>query len=374
MAPIYEISDHRGNKKGAAAAFNFLNKFRPTFVALIGLIAIILLLMACPAIGKDKPRRVLKVKLVADQYYGKQAEWERRAASKLMDIAGEVTELLKIDMEITGFELWERGTEEDLYHIAAAMVDVVDPGDADAIIGFTYGPCPEGTGDIHTDGVTIPFRGMIIRHYSPRCPRNWFIPYVMLHEMVHLFGGVHVFDNSLMSPVFADTINLRLDPLNRQIIRLTNDIDFKKGYSSLDASTLTKLTTLYEQALEMGNNDVTTFYELASLYLEMAEYDKALAISGCAVKKDSTFTEAWLQMGQSFSRRGTPRVAISILKSSLNHADRKGRIYEQLVRLYFDSHDLENAYHNAVLAEKHGIIIDSSLWKKIRPSPEKNNH
>lgn len=335
-----------------------------------GLILLFIMAVTGSVLAKEKPLRTIKVKLVADQHFACQTEWERKAARQLLDIAGEVNEILHVNFEIVGYELWEHDNEGDLYRLTSQMIKEINRGEAEILVGFTFESCPDDGVATHTSGVTIPYRGMLIKTYHARCPRNAFIPYVMIHEMVHILGGVHVYDGSLMSPVFSDTINLYLDPLNQKIVRFTKNIDFNRGYAALDERTLEKLAGLYERAFAAGNRETVMLNELGAMYLILQKNEPARAVLELALKQDSTFSRIWMQLAENLRRSESIEAAISILETALDYADDLGVVYSRLAQLYFDRGDKKSSFRYAVLAEKHGGGVDSVLWNNLESMPE----
>jgi tetratricopeptide (TPR) repeat protein len=331
--------------------------------------ALILILAAVyPVSAKDKPVRTIKVKLVADEAYARQSEWPRKAAAQLMDVADEAHRLLEVNFEIVEYETWKHKPENNLYRLTSRMISDVPLNDADVLIGFTFGRCPEGEIRTHTDGVTVPFRGMIVRVYPARCPGSLATPYVIIHEMVHLLGGLHVGDGSLMSPVFRDTVDLHLDRLNRQIVNQTRDIDFHRGYASLNSAALGHLARLYYQAIKAGNREAVAFSELGAVYLALGENAAAEKVLDAALTQDSAFTRVWINLARC---RPSPDQAIATLTAALDHADDPGAIYARLAQLYFDNGDKEAAHRHAALASKHGAPVDSTLWDAVKNYKEK---
>jgi tetratricopeptide (TPR) repeat protein len=363
------MTDSRwSNKKDAKGAEAPLR-----FHIVLSIMLLLMVTMNCGiAKAKEKPLRTIKVKIVADQHFSRMDPWKRKAERQLLDIAAEVRENIHVNLEIIEFAEWEHEEEADLYRLISKMISEVDRGEADILIGFTFGSCPDKLEKNHADGVTIPYRGMMIRNYSSRCPRSIFMPYVMIHEMVHLMGGVHVHDGSLMSPVFADTVDLWLDPINKKILGLTSNIDFQKKYTSLEEGTLEQLAAAYRQAAEAGNHETVTLSELGTMYLVLEEFQDSEEVLDYALSRDSSFTRVWLLLVECCLRSDATDRAVLTLETALDYADDKGQVYSRLARLYFDLDDKEAARHNAVQAEKHGTAVDSVLWNKIRTLPEKN--
>lgn len=330
-----------------------------------------MVLLAClclfgEAPGKGKPRRTIKVKLVGDQYFSSYEAWQRKAARMLLDIAEEVTQNLQLDFQIVGYAEWRHEPESDLYRLTSQMISEVERDSADVLIGFTYSSCPDKNIRAHTDGVTIPYRGMMISTYPARCPRNSYVPYVMIHEMVHLMGGVHVRDRSLMTPVFTDTVSLTIDPLNKNILRYTHDIDFRRGYGSLPGSYLKKLAQYYQVAMMEQNNDPLTRLELGKMYLAMDDYTNAISALRSVADNDSTYTAAWINLSVCHDKLGRPDRAIEQLKSVITLADQPGLIHQRLMELYLASGDSVKAGQEAMRAQKQGIAIDSVLLDRFQ--------
>jgi len=335
-------------------------------------ILVISLVFADTAMSTEKPRRILKVKLAADQYYAKLSVWDRKAGRLLLDMAEDITKLLDVDLQIVGFETWEHEDDSDLYRLTSKMLKEIDPGEADAIIGFTYSPCPGDSVSGHIDGLTIPYRGMIIRTYDPRCRRSYFLPYVLVHEMIHLFGGVHVYDGSLMSPVFNDTIALYLDPLNEDIVRWTADIDFKTKYQSLGTNALEKLAADYREAVVAGNRESATLDELGAIYIALGDYHRADEALDYALAHDSSFTGAWLRLSECRRMTVSSDSAIAFLETGTGWADDKGAIYARLAQLYFESGFTEAAKQCADSALNNGTSVDSSWYTQPDTDPDKS--
>jgi tetratricopeptide (TPR) repeat protein len=292
--------------------------------------------------SSEKPMRVVTVKIVADRNFASQEVWKRKAARQIDDIAGEIRDLLGVNLKVIGYAEWRGNGADSLYHVAVNMVDDIPAGDADILIGFTYGPCPNGAKTVYTDGVTIPFRGLVVRNYYAPCDRNTFTPYALIHEMVHLFGGVHVGQGTLMSPVYTGDIYLRLDPINRAIIGLTRDIDFRSGYASLGRPSLEKLTELYKKAIAMSGGDMTVLTDLADVYRALGHYDTALDIYRGILHIDSAATPAWLNMAECYFAEN------------------------RRAKFYFKLGEYDRAHRYAAQAAWHGIAVDSGFIKKIK--------
>ena len=365
MAPIYE-TEMRLHTKIRRQGSRFIgNRFSRWLICAVAGAVIVgcLFPAAVPVEAKKKPPRVVKVKIVADQDFARQSAWQRKAAYMLQDIGGETASALDVTFRIIGYERWRHDPEKDLFRLTARMVKEVPCDSADALIGFTLAPCPDSAAGQFA-GVSITFKGMIIQTYQGRCAGNQMVPYCLLHETVHLMGGVHVPDGSLMSPLFRDTISVTLDQLNSRILQLTRDVDFKRGYESLPAEKLEELAGLYGQAT--AGNDVTTILvTLGTIFRLLAQPEAAMVILREVIRQDSSFTDAWLELGRCYMQSGRHDSALTLYDSACGHADDPGAVYLELARLYLGRGDKENARRCAGLAEKQGTRIDSALAEQL---------
>lgn len=317
--------------------------------------------------ASQRPLRTVWVKIVADQKYSRQTSWEKKAARELDEIAEPLAEVLGIRLEIIGYDWWYNRGGKDFNEVATRMINEVEPGNADVIIGFTIEPSSlHRSGDLRTDGMTVAYCGMMIKTYSGGVDANFYLPFVLIHEMVHLFGGVHINDGSLMSPRFEKKMNLALDPLNTRIVKITRDIDFKEGYQSLSETKLIGLSQLYEKAIDKGNLEIPTFLELASMYTLLEEHEKAIELYRRIVEREPADTHSWLMMGDCYHRMEKPRLTIEVFEEALGHAERKDLLYGKLAVLYFNEGLYQNSYNNAGLARDNGAYIDPALWKELK--------
>jgi tetratricopeptide (TPR) repeat protein len=314
----------------------------------------------------DKPIRVVTSKIVADRDFASQEVWQRKARRQIDDIAEEIRGLLGVELKVVGYAEWRGNGGDNLYEFASNMIDDIPTGDADILVGFTYGPCPKQAGGVHTDGVAMLFRGLVIGNYYAPCDRNEFIPYALIHEMVHLFGGVHVGQGTLMSPVFSGNIYLGLDPINRTIIRLTRTVDFRKGYASLDSSSLEKLVELYKMAIAKSGGDLTVLTDLGDVYRALGRYETALNIYRGILGIDSTRVRPWLDIAQCYFDENRVDTAFAILDTALAITADSGRVYYRMARFHFTVGEYEQAYRDASRAAWRGIAVDSGLMLEIR--------
>lgn len=334
-------------------------------VATVFLLTFVFICYTSPALGVNKPVRVVTIKIVADRNFASQEVWRRKAERQIDDIAGEIRGLLGVDLKVIGYAEWRGKGNDNLYDFATKMIDDVPAGDADVLVGFTYGPCPKPSVSVHTDGVAIPFRGLVIGNYYEPCDRNEFIPYALIHEMVHLFGGVHVGQGTLMSPVFSGNIYLKLDPINRAIVGLTRSIDFRRGYASLDSSSLEELVGLYRKAIDLGG-DITVLNDLGDVYRALGRYDTASGIYRGVLSLDSTRIRPWLNIAQCFFDENLTDSAFAMLNEALTFTSDSGKVYYRLAKFHFKMGEYDQAYQFASKAAWRGVPVDSGFMAEIK--------
>jgi tetratricopeptide (TPR) repeat protein len=329
------------------------------------LVVVCLAGLAATSSAVDQGIRTIRAVVVADQHFARQTNWERKAREVIEPADSNLAAVLGIRLEITGYRLWEHSDEMDLHRLAEMMVDSVPREGVDILLGFTLSPRPTGKNAARTDGVTIPLTGTMIRLYQGTGDRNMFAPYVLLHELGHLLGGVHVNSATLMSPVYARVISTSLDPLNQQIIRIVRGIDFARGYASLTPAQLETLTGLYEQAINAGNHETVTLKELTEMYI--AAGDRARAVDACRrmAAYDLRNGAVWDKVGDVYALDGRADSAVVLLKWALEKVDDQGPVFRRLAALYWRLGQVEEARRYAALADKFGYPVDPTLRQSL---------
>jgi tetratricopeptide (TPR) repeat protein len=163
----------------------------------------------------------------------------------------------------------------------------------------------------------------------------------------------------------TDTVRAELDELNRKIINLTRGIDFREGYASLSRESREKLIGLYTMAIQGGNEELLTFFELGRMYMSIGEFDAAMLVFNRAVMDDPTFTMGWLHLSECYHVQGLIDQTIGVLQNASRKADYPGPVHHRLMELYIMSGDSAAALRESMLARKHGMAVDSVLLKQL---------
>ncbi|MFH1699409.1 MAG: tetratricopeptide repeat protein [Candidatus Zixiibacteriota bacterium] len=331
------------------------------------LVAILTVYPFVPRVQADqlKGDRALLVKVVADQSFARQNLWQQKARKILMGSSDMIAELLGVRIGIDDFEVWEHEPIDDITVLTTRMINEVERGRADILVGFCLETDHDKINGLRKDGLTIAYRGFMVQTV-PRGPKNnKYLPIVIVHEMIHAFGGVHVYDSTLMSPIFENEIKVTLDPLNEAIVKITRNIDFAEGYSSLSHDDLEKLGDLYKQATLTGNREIPTYLELGAIYSELGNYEEAIRAFRQAVRQDQSLAYGWERIGDCYHKLGDIEKAIITFEDALGKIKDKGIFHKKLAILHFNSRNFEKSYNSAVNAERYGTEIDRRMWDEF---------
>jgi tetratricopeptide (TPR) repeat protein len=158
----------------------------------------------------------------------------------------------------------------------------VEKDGAEVVIGFTGHPPPATMRFLRgspvkypvpfTAGIALPLgdRAVVRRTDSRRRTRH-----TLIHEIAHLFGGLHVNDRSILE-TDVDRMSFRLDPFNRRVLDLTRDRDLDRGIRETPRHEIAALIDLYGQAPLRGERDLDTAIRIAYLHSLIDEVDEAI--------------------------------------------------------------------------------------------------
>jgi hypothetical protein len=127
--------------------------------------------------------RELTVRVVADQTFSRMSGWERKAKEQFDFVAEDIEKVLGVRITIIGYSEWTHNEEPNLFGLASRMVNEVPPEGADILVGFTLSPRRSPKERVRTDGVTIPYRGTMLRWYQGSRDHNFFLPYILFHSV-----------------------------------------------------------------------------------------------------------------------------------------------------------------------------------------------
>jgi hypothetical protein len=207
----------------------------------------------------DAGLRVLRLSAIADTTYRQVVDdWRERIRQTVAGASAYYEKNFQIRLVLDQIRAWEyRGLVDDVEGRIEQVLQV-SPEPSELLVAFV------GFGDYYKTeeqafltghlGVGLPFGQHLLVTGNDDYHVNREIA-VLIHELAHVFGAFHVADRrSLMQPVYEDAPlreiladHLPLDAVSTAILRLTREVDFRRGVMSLDAVTRRRLKQLAVQ-------------------------------------------------------------------------------------------------------------------------------
>ncbi len=234
--------------------------------------------------------RVIRIKAVADEAFREKKGWEKEIREHVAWSDEKLRELAGIGLDLVAVEPWRTHQGSAMTLLLNELRLGVEKDGAEAVIGFTGHPPPVTM--THLRGGTVrypvPFTAGIAfplgdRAVVRRTEWKTLTRHTLMHEVTHLFGGLHVHDKSLLE-TNAERMSFRLDTFNRRVLDLTRDRDFDRGIREIPRDELAALVDLYRQAPLRGENDADTTIRIAYLHMLIGEVEDALEEFRKAVK------------------------------------------------------------------------------------------
>jgi len=226
--------------------------------------------------------RVVRIKAVADEAFREEKGWEKEIREHLAWSDEKLRELAGIGLDLIAVEPWTTHRSSAMPLLLNELRVGVAKDGADAVIGFTGHPPPVTMmllpgGPVRypvpfTAGIAFPLgdRVVVRRTQWKKLTRH-----TLIHEVAHLFGGLHVADKSIME-TNTDRMSFRLDPFNRRVLELTRDRDFDRGIREIPRDEVAALVHLYRQAPLRREDDPDTAIRIAYLHMSVGEVEDAL--------------------------------------------------------------------------------------------------
>ena len=207
----------------------------------------------------DAGRRVLRLSAIADTTYRQVVDdWRERIRQTVAGASAYYEKNFQIRLVLDQILPWEYRGLVDSVEGRIEQVLQVSPEPSELLVAFVgfgeYYKTEEQaflTGNL---GVGLPFGQHLLVTGNDDYHVNREIA-VLIHELAHVFGAFHVADRrSLMQPVYDDAPlreileeHLPLDAVSMAILRLTREVDFRRGVRSLDAATRRQLKQLADR-------------------------------------------------------------------------------------------------------------------------------
>lgn len=196
-------------------------------------------------------RRVVPVHVYADESFRAQAVWRFQLRSLWAAASAALDPLLEtrfVIVSVGDFETADLG--DPLEPIFRRLVEASADARGGIVAGFTARPVPRVRGLTTKRGMAT-FLG---RHLVARVPPPSARSRVLVHELLHLYGAVHVPDDvaSLMNPSGGE---LELDAANAGVVRALRTRHFDSGVFARDVLKridLEEAISAYEQLLKVN--------------------------------------------------------------------------------------------------------------------------
>jgi tetratricopeptide (TPR) repeat protein len=243
------------------------------------------LLMVSGAWGRASPSadvRVVRVKAVADEAFRADVGWKEEIRGHLASADERLREVAGIGLDLVSLESWTTHEGSSMPLLLEELRTGVEKDEAEVVIGFTGHPPPAALTFLpgnprrfpvpFTAGIALPLgdRGVVRRTDWDELTRH-----TLVHEVAHLFGGLHVREESILETA-TDRLSFRLDPFNRRVLDFTRDRDFDRGIREIPEDELAALAALYRQAPLRGDSDPDTVIRIAYLFMLAGEVEDAL--------------------------------------------------------------------------------------------------
>ena len=291
----------------------------------------------------------------------------------ISDISTQLLRDFALQLEIEKCIPWKsNGQFSSLDDMFPYFFKTVSKKHADLVIGLTCRENLAGEG-----GISF-YQESYILVQSTDDPR--FFKKLLEHEIYHIFGASHVDQESSLMDRFLR--GDRLDRLNREIILLNHDRDFKGVRFPLDSHRLEKAAAIYREMADLNekllppsnltplekqrsrkylhgekplNRKQTdqvqkvfvrledVYLALAQLDIEMKNYSRAIRECETTLRIDPRRYEAYNLMGIAYRRSGDIEKAIANYNQALNINPAFQQIYYNLGIAYMKKGDVDKA-------------------------------
>lgn len=241
--------------------------------------------------------RVLKVKAVADEAFRGRDKWEKEIREYIETADREFRKFAGVGLELVAVESWTTHRTDDMSLMLEELRHSVDKGQADIVVGFTglappsflYPTLGGGGGDWadpdtmgvpatqrivlpHILGLAMPLGDRVVVRRSDEKKET---RHTILHEISHLFGGLHVRDKSILY-VVAGPQDFVLDAFNQRVFDKMRQRDFNRQIQDVPREELDQLIVLYRQRPLKGERDFLNNLYVGYLLAAAGRVDEAV--------------------------------------------------------------------------------------------------
>jgi hypothetical protein len=233
------------------------------FIVLLGLfIALERPIAAAPARLPREPRRTIGVKVLADSALRKNEIWKVNIFIAMRDVSQTLAAVSGVTLEIKAYDYWtpdpiaveasgirRRKTVAEVLFLMNSHIREAPREGSEIIIGLI----PEGPEGPGIPGIADYLMGTVV---IKNLKSKGGIPFVLLHEICHIFGAVDLRTEgsvmSLRNPTFW------LDDFTKSIIRINRARTFRVGGCPLSEGRILDAIELYRnrRALGLGEDEL----------------------------------------------------------------------------------------------------------------------
>ena len=196
--------------------------------------------------GGDAVREIRVLAVAGREYRAFYPDWQQRAGELVAAASGRIEPALGLRFTVGGYRAWDYELAPKTADEGFRRLHQIELGDCDLVVAFTLVTFPGPAAGAEVRGVSNYFSQYVL------IPDQWGVSGAttrLVHEMCHVFGAFHVADPaSVMRPAFQRTPSkFTFGDAAQQVVRLTRDVDLRRGVESLDAKTMEGVRKVYRQ-------------------------------------------------------------------------------------------------------------------------------
>jgi len=299
---------------------------------------------------KQEATRTVNIKIAVERGLKTRDNWEIEMLGLFRLIRGcsqMLNDRVGIELKINQTAYWNLNNKKNfLPEILNDLRKQVLPEECDIILGIV--PRKSINNNVH--GISDYYRGYILLGFLED---NVALKYTILHELCHIFGGVHLNEpGSIMS---NENFCLTIDDFTAKTILLNKERPFHPNCFPVLESDLDEAVSLFEQRADLNLGEAEVHGFLASLYLEKQAYEQAAKACLEALRLNPHAIDISTRLGSIYLKQGENRKAEEEYKKALKLSPKSPEIHYNLGLCYKNMGMNEKAKSKFL----HAVKIDS---------------
>lgn len=276
------------------------------------------------ALAKSPGVKHVKVGVAVAPSFKAVPDWKSKFKKRLAYASQIFEREAGLKFKLHKFMDWNPRTEGSTKAMLEDLRNTFPLGAVDIVIGLgrlTEMPDLDRINDLHVIGRARPFSGYILIRYPNDPLFKIQEETVLVHELGHLYGAIHTDDNdSIMAPYVDKHIPTHFDMENKEILKLTRDINFRTGVNALDHLTNQRLINSY---MNLIKNDQTLdfYYMMGIFYLNLGKMEEAKNAWARAAEDPEAPPQVHYDLGQLYIRLGDTQQAIRVFTTASRDFD-----------------------------------------------------